>query len=146
VAAFPRRVKDSSAARPGRGNRADLRLTRVAADAALDALKRGFLSIVGGGDGHAAGLRGGTVQMQEGEAFTATLHGIRWTEDVAVSGTLSWSFAGGPLTADLRVEGPVRKDGTLHLEGGWLIPGAPRSLAITGTLGGKRVVASTPSG
>ena len=146
VAAFPRRVADSPAARRGRGNRADLRLTRAAADAALDAFKRGFLSIVYGGDGHAAGLRGGTVQVVETEAFTATLDGIRWTDDIAVSGTLEWSFDGGPLTADLQIDGPGRKDGTLHLEGGWLIPGAPRSLAITGTLGGKRVVATTPAG
>ena len=88
----------------------------------------------------------GPSRCEEDEACTATLDGIRWTEDVAVSGTLSWSFDGGPLTADLRVDGPGRNDGTLHLEGGWLIPGAPRSIAITGTLGGERVVATTPSG
>lgn len=145
VAAFPRRVVDSPSARRGDGNRADLRLTRVAADAALDAFKRGFLSIVYGGDGHAPGLRGGTVHVVEAETFTATLDGIRWTEDTAVSGALSWSFDGGPFKADLRVDGPGTQDGTLHLEGGWLIPGAPRSLAITGALGGKRVVATTPA-
>jgi pimeloyl-ACP methyl ester carboxylesterase len=146
VAAFPRRLSQSPAARPRAGNRADLRLVRVGVDAALDAFKRGFLNIVTGGDGHAPGLRGGTIDVVDGEAMTATLDRIRWTEDVAVSGTLRWSFDGGSLEADLQVDGPGRKDGTLTLEGGWLIHGAPRTISVTGRLGGERVAAKVPAG
>lgn len=41
---------------------------------------------------------------------------------------------------------PGRHDGTPHLQGGWLIiPGAARTIAITGTLGGRHVAATAPS-
>ena len=145
VAAFPRRAAASPAATARAGNRADLRLARVGADSAIDAFKRGFTNVVQGGDGRAPGLRGGTIQVEADDTWIATLDDIRWTDDVGVSGTLHWSFDGGPLDADLQIDGPGHNDGTLHLEGGWLIPGAPRSISITGTLGGKRVAATMPS-
>jgi pimeloyl-ACP methyl ester carboxylesterase len=141
VTAFPRRAAESPAATPGRGNRAGTasrRVARVAADAALDALKRSFRS-----GGHGAGLRGGS--FDSADFWTITLSGARWTEDVAVSGTVHWSFDGGPFDAELQVDGPGGRDGTLHLKGGWLIPGSPRSIRITGTLAGEWVVARVPS-
>jgi hypothetical protein len=116
------------------------RIVRVAVDTALDALKRSFPS---NGDG--PGLRGGTFHTDYDEPWTTTLTGARWTEDVAVSGTVHWSFGDGALDADLHVDGPGGRDGTLHLEGGWLVPGAARTLAITGTLGGQHVDATVPS-
>jgi pimeloyl-ACP methyl ester carboxylesterase len=145
VRTFPRLVRESPPATPRRGNRANLRLARVGADAAIDAFKRGFMNVVTGGDGHAPGLRGGTIQVDAGDSWTATLDGIRWTNDVTVSGTLHWSFDGGPLDADLQIDGPGRQDGSLHLRGGWLIHGAPRTISITGTLHGRRVEATVPS-
>jgi pimeloyl-ACP methyl ester carboxylesterase len=145
VTAFPRRVSGSPAADPQPGNRADLRLARVGADAAIDAFKRGFLNVVQGGQGDAPGLRGGTIHVDAGDVWTATLQQIRWTDDVSVSGTLRWSFDGGPLDADLTIDGPGRRDGTMHLQGGWLIHGAPATISITGTLAHKRVVATMPS-
>jgi hypothetical protein len=145
VTAFPRRMFKSPTATPAAGNRADLRLPRVGADAAIDAFKRGFMNVVTGGQGDAPGLRGGRIHVDAGDTWTATLDAIRWTDDVAVSGTLHWSFDGGPLDADLRIDGPGRHDGTLHLQGGWLIHGAPRAISITGTLAGKRVAATVPS-
>jgi hypothetical protein len=130
---------------PRHGNRADLRLARVGADAAIDAFKRGFMNIVSGGDGHAPGLRGGTISVDADDTWTATLDGIHWTDDVAVSGTLHWSFAGGTLTADLRIDGPGRADGTLRLRGGWLIHGSPRTITLSGRLAGRRVAATMPA-
>jgi hypothetical protein len=144
VASFPRRASQSPAAKPVAGNhakRGGLRMARVAVDAALDALKRSFLSSSGDGPG----LRGGTFHTDYDESWTTTLTGARWTQDVVVSGTMHRSFDGGPLDADLHVDGPGRHDGTLHLHGGWLIPGAPRTITITGTLGGGRLAATTPS-
>jgi hypothetical protein len=143
VAEFPRRASQSPSAAPGRGNeagRTSLRVATVAADAAVDARKRSLLSFSEDGPG----LRGGTFHTDYADAWTTTLNSVRWTEDVAVSGTLRWSFDGGPLDADLQVDGPGRHDGTLHLQGGWLIPGAPRSIHITGTLAGKHVTATVP--
>jgi pimeloyl-ACP methyl ester carboxylesterase len=143
VAAFPRRAHESPAAKRLDANRADryrLRIARVAADATLDVLKRAFFPGVTG-----PGLRGGTWRGEFGDTWTLTLDRVRWTEDVAVSGTLHWSFDGGPLDADLDVDGPGGLDGDLHLEGGWFSQGAQRSIEITGTLAEQRVAARTPS-
>jgi hypothetical protein len=62
-----------------------------------------------------------------------------------VSGTLRWSWDGGPLDADLQVDGPAGLDGILQLAGGWLIPGAPRTITISGTLGGEHIAATIPA-
>ncbi len=143
VRSFPRRASGSRAATAMAGNHASRRSRRVAhvaVDAALDALKRSFPS---NGDG--PGLRGGSFHTDYDNVWTTTLTRARWTDDVAVSGTLHWSFDGGPLDADLEVDGPGGRDGSLHLEGGWLIPGAARTITITGTLGGERVSAKVPS-
>jgi hypothetical protein len=51
-------------------------------------------------------------------------HRRRRTKDVDAAGTLHWSFDGGPLDADLQVDGPDRHDGALHLQSGCLIQGA----------------------
>jgi pimeloyl-ACP methyl ester carboxylesterase len=142
VTTFPRKARDSAGVKRRHGNRADtasLRIARVAADAALDVLKRAHFPDTKEGPG----LRGGTWHGDFGDTWTLTLDGVRWTHDVAVSGVLRFAF--GPVEADLRIDGPGRQDGTLHLEGGWIEPSAPGSIEITGTLGGKRVVAAMPS-
>jgi pimeloyl-ACP methyl ester carboxylesterase len=118
-----------------------LRVARAAVDASLDALKRSFMS-----SGKGPGLRGGSFEASFGDSGLSTrLRGARWTEDVAVTGTLRWAFEDGALDADLRVDGPGRRDGSLHLEGGWLSPNASRSLRISGKLGGRRIAARVPS-
>jgi pimeloyl-ACP methyl ester carboxylesterase len=144
IRSFPKLASDSVPADPSRGNRANstaLRVAHVAADTALDALKRSFLTSSSGGPG----LRGGSFHTDYGIDFTTTLTDARWTKDVAVGGTLHWSWDGGLLDADLQIDGPGDHDGTLHLQGGWLIPGAPRAITITGTLGGKHIAATVPS-
>ena len=144
VTSFPRRALASPAAtaRPGdRSGPLGLRVERVATDTALDALKRIFLN---GPD--YLGLRGGRVHVDFDNGFVVTLDGARWTNDVAVSGPIHWTFDGGRMDADLTVDGPGQLDGTLHLDGGWLIPGAPRTVTITGTLAGKPVAAKAPAG
>jgi pimeloyl-ACP methyl ester carboxylesterase len=146
VRSFPRRAAESPGATPLLGNdagRSGLRVARVAADTALDALKRNLL---GGFGGDFTGLRGGTIHTDYAETFTTTLNRARWTGDVAVSGTIRWSFDGGHLSGDLDVNGPGRRDGALHLDGGWFIPGAARTVTITGDLGGARVSAEVPAG
>jgi pimeloyl-ACP methyl ester carboxylesterase len=138
VGRFARRVADEPAVRAMAGSRVrrrGRRVARAAVDAALDALRR---SIVTGADG--VGLRGGTFHPEFGDDLTLTLTGARWTQDVPVDGTLHWSFEDGTLNADLHVDG-----GALHVEGGWLVPGSPRTLTITGKLHGRRVAATMPS-
>jgi pimeloyl-ACP methyl ester carboxylesterase len=143
VTAFPRRADESPAAKRlpfNRANRYRLQIARVAADAALDVLKRAFFPGATG-----PGLRGGTWRGDFGDTWTLTLDRVRWADDVAVSGTLHWSFDGGPLDAELTIDGPGRLDGNLYHEGGWFIQGAQRSIKITGTLAGTRVAARMPS-
>jgi hypothetical protein len=144
IRSFPKLASESLPADPSRGNRANgtaLRVAHVAADTALDALKRSFLTSSGDGPG----LRGGTFDTDYDFTWTTTLNGARWTDDVAVDGTQHWSFDNGALDADLQIDGPDGYDGTLQLAGGWLIPGAPRTITITGTLGGKHIAATVPS-
>jgi hypothetical protein len=145
VTAFPRTASQSTAAAPKPGNNAstaDLRLTRVAADAALDALKRSILISSANGPG----LRGGTFHANFGRVvLTVALSKVRWTKDVAVSGTVRWSSDSGALHADLHIEGPRRHHGTIHTHGGWLIPSAAHSITITGTLDGAHLAATVPS-
>ena len=144
VTAFPSLASESPAATPEPGNRSgasELRVARVAADTALDALKR---TLQNSSDG--PGLRGGTFHADFGDsALTITLTAARWSEDVAVSGTLRWDSNSGALDADLQIDGPGRHDGSLHMHGGWLIPGAGRLITITGTLDGAHVAATVPS-
>jgi pimeloyl-ACP methyl ester carboxylesterase len=144
IPSFPKLAPASVPADPSAGNRANgaaLRVAHVAADTALDALKRSFLTSSGGGPG----LRGGTFHTDYDFTWTTTLNGARWTDDVAVNGTQHWSFDSGALDADLQVDGPGNRDGTLRLEGGWLIPGAPGTVTITGTLGRQHVAATVPT-
>jgi pimeloyl-ACP methyl ester carboxylesterase len=143
IASFPKLASESPAAEPRGDNqagRANLRVAHVAADAALDAIKRSFLSFSGDGPG----LRGGTFHTDYDFIWTTTLTAARWTDDVAIDGTQQWA-SDGTIDADLQVDGPGDRDGTLHLHGGWLFPGAPKTITITGTLGGQLVSATVPT-
>jgi pimeloyl-ACP methyl ester carboxylesterase len=135
---FARTVREEPAARPAAGNqvrRRGLRVAHAAVDAALDALRRA--QVIGAGG---AGLRGGTFAVEFGDDETLTLTGARWTRDLPVDGTVHRAFEDGTLDGDLQVPA-----GALHVRGGWLVPGSPRTLAITGTLHGRRVAATMPS-
>jgi hypothetical protein len=105
-------------------------------------LKRSLLS----GPGQGPGLRGGTFDANFGDVLlTTTLTQARWTDDATVSGTLYWNSSNGTLNGELSVNGRGHHNGTLHLHGGWLIPNTPRSITLTGTLGGYNVHATVPS-
>jgi hypothetical protein len=143
VRAFPRFTAGSPSATATRGNRSSrtsLRIARVAADAVVDVLKRGFISNSGNGPG----LRGGSFHTNYRNGNT-TLRNIRWTKDLAVSGRLQWNPNSGALKASLRIDGPGRHRGSLHMKGGWLIAGAARSIQITGTIDSEHISATVPS-
>jgi hypothetical protein len=95
--------------------------------------------------GHGAGLRGGRFTIIEHKDMqVAKLDGVRWTEDLAVSGTLEQTR--GParrVRAHLRVVGAGSFDGALEIL--W-DDGAPDAVAdIRGSLGGARVAARMPA-
>jgi hypothetical protein len=124
------------------GNAASARQLRVvsaAVQAAGDLLAR----VDANSTGHGRGLRGGTFRLERsGTGVRIALNQVRWTRDVAVSGTISRSSRRhGMARAFLRVSTPEDPIGRLTVQ--WA-EGADRSEAqIRGTLGTKRVLAKT---
>jgi pimeloyl-ACP methyl ester carboxylesterase len=95
--------------------------------------------------GHGVGLRGGRFTIIERDgAQLVTLDAVRWTEDLAVSGTLEKTR--GPASrvrAHLRLAGADSLDGVLEIV--W-DDAAPDAVAeVRGSLGGVRVAARTPA-
>jgi pimeloyl-ACP methyl ester carboxylesterase len=150
VGRFPQTAADSPPATASSGGgsatESDLRVTRVAVDTAVDALKR---SMSGSGERDGVGLRGGTFHTEYGTpAWTTTLKGARYARDVAIDGTIHWTPNGpaeGALEAELTIDGPGQHDGTVQVTGAWLAQGSAKPLSIEGTLGGRTVKATVPS-
>jgi pimeloyl-ACP methyl ester carboxylesterase len=91
----------------------------------------------------APGLRGGTVGMDiDFDTFTvtATFHGVRFTSDLAVTGTVT-------LNGINRLDGQVTLSGAVHgslrLTGLWLRPGAT-TLRVRGTINGRHIAVRVP--
>ena len=90
------------------------------------------------------GLRGGSFRFTpHGRSVRITLRNVRWTEDVAVSGTIDTSRKPmGPVRARLAVEGPSGLAGRLTIQ--WQDGGPEARALVRGTIGGAVVVAQTP--
>jgi pimeloyl-ACP methyl ester carboxylesterase len=139
VAKFARRAADLPAASSLPGNAADDAALRVAAAAAQtvgDAVVRAALNTSGRG----AGLRGGEFRVRGTAAgLLITLDGVRWVEDVAVSGTIARTSGPNALVqADVRVTG-----GRLKLR--WTEAAQPAWAQVSGTLHGSAVAAHLPA-
>ena len=67
---------------------------------------------------------------EDAQADVFGFEGVRFTDDVSVSGTLRWAVADNALDGDVDV---VTSSGTvpIHLHGIWLAPGADE-LTVTG--------------
>jgi pimeloyl-ACP methyl ester carboxylesterase len=95
--------------------------------------------------GHGAGLRGGRFEVADRDgAQVVTLEAVRWTEDLAVSGTIRKTPGpGSRVRAHLDLAGPDRLTGVLDVE--WP-DDAPDAVAqVRGTLGGAHVAARLPA-
>jgi pimeloyl-ACP methyl ester carboxylesterase len=130
---FARLSSELTPASPAPGNQgttADLRAAAAALFAASDALARWWVNY----DGDGVGLRGGTFAYTTLAGSTRfTLTGLRWTDDVPVSGRLTW--LANTVQASLTLPGG-------QIEARWpdRVPGAVAS--ITGTLNGHRIAAT----
>jgi|GEM_PF-1996407 len=144
VGRFPLRAGDARPAEldPRGQNQIDLaerKVVTVAVAAATDALQR---STIGSGDG--VGLRAGTFHTDYGDAaWTTTLTGCAFANDVIVDGTIVWG-ADKSVLADLKVSGPGTAGGTLHVEGSWEAPGEVGNFRVSGSLGRKHVGVVVP--
>jgi pimeloyl-ACP methyl ester carboxylesterase len=144
VGSFARRAAELEPAQGLASNQAPDRELRFASAAVLtagDVVTRLGLS----SSGHGVGLRGGRFSIIERKGVqVVTLDAVRWTEDLAVSGTLEKTR--GPASrvrAHLRLAGADSLDGVLEIA--W-DDHAPDAVAdVRGSLGGARVAARTPA-
>jgi pimeloyl-ACP methyl ester carboxylesterase len=140
---FARRVAQVEPAAGGEGNQADARELQLASAAlftAGDVLARLESNTTGRGPG----LRGGSFRVvRDARGTRISLDHMRWTEDVAVSGTIDQADRHGEVRAALEVQGPGGKSG--HLDIRWEEGKAAPSASITGELGGAKVVARHPA-
>lgn len=126
---------------PGnRGTATDLGVAAAAAYALGDVLDLYWANSTGYG----VGLRGGTwsyVSDASGNSYAFTMHHVRWTNDVAVSGRFTWNYyKPGAVNGQLTVTGPGGASGALTITFNSREPDA--QAMITGQLGGRTIAAT----
>ena len=134
VEAFPRRLADAAPAPQGavvHSPVSDRRLATVTSNTVADLLARWFDNY----SGHGVGLRGGRFSYRGSAQTTFTLRGLKWVDDVAVSGTLTWDRTTGALDASVTVTGPGTESGTLALH--WNDWDVHAVASVQGTVGGR---------
>ena len=149
VGRFPLTAADARPAQRAHGDHStaiDRKVATVATAAVTDAYRRVFLSA---GPGSGVGLRGGTFSQDlnaEQNGIAATLDGVRFAGDVAVSGDAGYLFETESIDATITVDGPAGEDGTLHVTGVWFASSHKATrLAITGELAGRTVALRVPA-
>src|SRR5450631_143048 len=114
VPEFARHVHELAPARALPGNAANeeqLRAVAAAVQTAGDVIAR-----LASNSGEGVGLRGGAFKFRATEArYQLTLHDVRWTEDLAVSGRLSWQARSGSEEARFTLAGPAGMSGVLKV-------------------------------
>jgi pimeloyl-ACP methyl ester carboxylesterase len=137
---FPRTARDVPRALGLRGSGG--RLVAAAFATAADALARRnpYASLMAGLT-EEPGLRGGQVRFDD-QARTIQLDGVRFVQDVAVSGRIRWD--GDAATADLTLS--AGKGGRRALQFGWTPFRAEDVTRVAGALDGRRFVAWVRAG
>jgi pimeloyl-ACP methyl ester carboxylesterase len=141
VPAFSRTVDEVQPAVALPGNRAQTEQLRAAAAAVLaaaDVLARSYEFELTAG----SGLRGGSYSATLTNATDrATLSGIRWTNDLAVSGAAAFDARSASARAHLTLAGV--SSGTLRAA--WPTVGSTAAAVLDGTIDGRHVRASMPA-
>jgi hypothetical protein len=147
VEQFPRRVADAAPAPQGGAVRASLldrKLAGVVSNTVADVFPRWYDAYGGRG----FGLRGGSFTSSGGTYSVSPtlrfgLHDLRFTSDVAVSGTMSWNRASGWIDADVSVAGPGTESGRLHLR--WRASDAHAVATVQGSIDGRLIDLELPA-
>jgi pimeloyl-ACP methyl ester carboxylesterase len=128
---------------PGNGNTADthaLAVVSAAIQTAGDVAARWNVNY----SGSDSGLRGGTwTWTQPAEVASFTLNAVRWTTDLAVSGSMVWNQISGVVRAELQFTADDGTTGTLVAT--WNDQQSLTPAQVTGTVAGRTVVASMPA-
>jgi pimeloyl-ACP methyl ester carboxylesterase len=139
VPRFARHAVELAPAQALPGNQAGAQALRVVSAVLLtceDAIARARAD----GAGRGVGLRGGAVTVTASEpGYHLSLHQVRWTQDVAVSGELDWPGRSGTVHATIDVAAAEGLHGKLELQ--WPEGVARARATVSGTLGGERVAA-----
>ena len=139
AAPFATTYREVEPAVPRAGNAAGeaaLRAARAALLTAGDLLGR----IEANSSGHGVGLRGGRFTVESrGDTRHATLTNVRWTQDLAVSGTLDWPLRGGEARLALEFHTAGGPGG--HVAAHWPEVGAEAVAELDGEVGGLALAA-----
>jgi pimeloyl-ACP methyl ester carboxylesterase len=142
VPRFARAARELEAAPPGAGNvagEAELRAVTAALLTVEDAITRAAENGAGAG----VGLRGGGFSaVASGPGWRIRLHALRWTEDVAVSGSVETGGREAAVHAALTLTGPVAA-GPLTVD--WQEGASGARAVVRGTLNGTVVAAEAPA-
>ncbi len=117
---------------------AALRVAAAAAAAVGDVIARYYVTDSGSG----AGLRGGHFHLAPTETgYRFALDGVRFTADLAVSGSIAWDQVSGNIRADVTLAGVA--EGALRIA--WNDIETDAQCTIDGTIGGAAVSATQPA-
>ena len=143
VGRYPRRLAGAVPATAAAGNAAGRQALQAAAVALAsvgDEISRWPL-LSGDRD---RGLRGGTITFRPGRRLRIRLSGVRWVTDATMDGTAWWSQRADRATARLVVHAGAGQ--AIRIVARWRPFGAQSQLAaITGSQGGRRIVADAPA-
>ncbi len=143
VPRFARHAAELTPASALSGNQADAAALRVVSAVLLaceDVISRARENGAGAG----IGLRGGSVIVTEAApGYHLSLHEVRWSEDVAVSGDIDWPGRTGEVHAAVTVAAPSGMHGKLELQ--WLEGVAGARASAHGVLGTAAVAAEAPA-
>jgi pimeloyl-ACP methyl ester carboxylesterase len=128
----------ATATKGNRGTTADLKVAAAAVFTAGDAIARWWMNLSGSG----VGLHGGTFQYgYVNGLYHFQLTGLQWVNDVAVTGTMSWSYSKpGTVTAHLSVSGAGTELGMLNISWNDRQPHAMATIA--GEIGTRKIAAT----
>ena len=149
TSSFPRRSWQAAPAQPRPGDEStgiERKVVTAAVQAVRDAWLRSFR--VPGAIGNVTGLRGGDGAFDYdtvpgGALFE--LDGIRFTRDVAVTGSSDLMFESNDMNIDVTVDGPRHQDGRLTAVGKFGFGSPFSDFVVTGTLHGHHVMVTVPA-
>ena len=129
-------VSPAIATTGNKGTATELRLASAAAETVGDVIARFSIAYAGYG----AGLRAGTFTHKPtstGHSFTLT--GLKWTNDLKVSGTMTWNLGSSVIVANAKLVKGGKSIGNLTIS--WKDNDTAADATITGTVNGKAVKA-----
>jgi pimeloyl-ACP methyl ester carboxylesterase len=140
VAQFARHAADLAPLAAGNGNRAsaaELRIAAAALESVGDVIARWYVNFSGTG----GGLRGGQFSYASGNSgYNFVLTDIQWTEDLAVSGRISWNTNTEVITSDVTLTANGQSIGRLKIR--WTDSDTSATATIDGRINGDAVHAT----